>query len=217
MRKLFDNALSYFQQALNKNHRLIVAHIGMIQIYQYKGDRHGTKAALNSALSVNRLSLYARLYYMDSLQPRWGGSLRDMETFANSAQGYVSRNPHLKWLKGSVHYHKYFMCKHTGTGSNCSNRLAFLEQALKYGDNPTVVFARAKEYFFNNNYDKALEDLNWLIVKYPLFADALAIRAKIYEKRGNQQQSNRDIDLALDVDPKNKQVEKFFGTRRLYR
>ena len=217
MHKAFNKALSYFQQALNKKHNLVVAYIGMIQIYHYTGDRQKAKAALNNALSINPLSLYTRVYYMASLQPRWGGSFAEMEGFAHSAQRYASRNPHLKWLKGSVPYHKYFRCTYSGSGRNCSNKFSFLEQALEYGDNPVVIYARAKEHFSNDNYDKALKDLNWLIVKYPLFSDALAIRAKIYAKKGNHTQSNKDIDLALDVDPMNELVERYFGRKRLYR
>ena len=208
MDQYFERSINYFNKALSINSKLISAHVAMINIHGYMGNKDKMRSALRKAISVYKYSMHARATYIIFLDKRWGGSFKDIEQFAEASQKYAKYNPHIRWLKGYLPLYQALHKCQGSRGWKCKD-VDYLDKALKYGDNPAVLFTRAKALIELQDYNSALGDLNRLLVRYPLFADALALRSSIWKRKGQLTLAGKDRALALDVDPNNK-IVKFY-------
>ncbi len=150
-----------------------------------EGDEHRT---IQIALKLFPESFLMRAQYMWAIEPRWGGSYEQMETFAKQAESYYDLNPELTVLYGFIY-------------SDQGNRLMrdekyqpalkMYSRAMAYGDNFEFYQGRAKIFYYHlDDPDKALADVERSIAIRPLAHEGHLLRSKIYF-------SLDDIDSAL--------------------
>jgi hypothetical protein len=68
-----------------------------------------------------------------------------------------------------------------------------LEKALQLKDDPNVRFQRALAHYHLGNNDKALEDLSWLIGKFPKTAQTYPVRAIVHARLGKATEAKDDL------------------------
>jgi tetratricopeptide (TPR) repeat protein len=79
--------------------RLVPAYELLIRAGALTGDRGQSAAALRDALHQSPHSYYARAIALDFLQPKWGGSLEQMDHLVEEAQKHLHANPRLILLR----------------------------------------------------------------------------------------------------------------------
>ena len=97
MDRLLQLADGDFRKALVLNPQLTPAYAGMIEAGTYGSQGYGIKAAHEGlAVDPSNFSLYVRL--MQLSEPKWGGSIRQMQQVATQAQTHVPQDPLLLLL-----------------------------------------------------------------------------------------------------------------------
>jgi tetratricopeptide (TPR) repeat protein len=97
MGRLLQLADDDFSKALALDPTLTPAYAGMIEAGTYGSHRYGIRAADRGlAVDPSNFSLYVRL--MQLSEPKWGGSIRQMQQVATRAQAHVSQDPLLLLL-----------------------------------------------------------------------------------------------------------------------
>lgn len=88
-----------FRAALLANPRILAAHKGLILSAKLNGDTDLARSALKQALAIDPKNFYVRAAMIQTLEPRWGGSLEAMRQLADDAVPYQPDNPRIANLR----------------------------------------------------------------------------------------------------------------------
>lgn len=198
MRSYFHKSRKDLLAALKINPKLTAAYSYLMSIEMRQGDRRSIDALLERALKVDPASFVIRGLYMFTLQPKWGGSLKQMRDFANRSNRYLSRNPKLDILHGYSHYVIADKLRRNG---NRKKAKEFYDQALRYGDYWWFLYERGVNNYLLGDYNNALSDLNKAIALSPQNNQILRWRSKVYQRQNKLDLALTDINTALRLDP----------------
>jgi hypothetical protein len=76
---------------------LLLMDIGMT-----RGADSVTKGVLAAGLAQLPGSLALRMTHLNSIRPRWGGSIAEMQQVADNVDGVATINPRLRLLRGFI-------------------------------------------------------------------------------------------------------------------
>ena len=136
-----------------------------------------------------------RSRYVNGLQPRWGGSYRDMEAFAKRAP--VALNPRLKLLRGYVETDRASVAINA---KKLDDALDLANAACALGPHWDFLAERADVLMEKNDFEHALVDLDAAIELRPELPWLHAKRARAKEKRGEWEAAGRDLIDSLRID-----------------
>lgn len=105
--------------------RLIIAYMA------HSGNKAKIREILSEGLQHNPYSFDIRYRYLNSILPRWGGSLKEMEAFIEKIKPYTSHNRRLEALEGRVSAE--IGDSHLFDG-NPDRALRFYNKALGFGE-----------------------------------------------------------------------------------
>lgn len=181
--------------AIEINPKLIQAYAMMIYIPMAFGLRAQTKAIIEEALERNPYSLSARWSYLVSLEPRWGGSFREMEDFIRQARPYYMKNPELKVLNGRV------LAARGDHATTYGKALFYFNKALAHGKH--WYFYRRRGEILNHlqRYREAIASLDKALERRPVDPRALRLRGLSHWGAGNYDKSIADLTAAIGTDP----------------
>ncbi len=197
MRRWFDAAKAELLRALEINPRLEQAFSRLISIETALGDRESALHWLTVALELNPYSYFVRWAYLGSLEPRWGGSLSEIEAFANEALPYAEKRPRLILLQGYL----YAELGRQKFGESKEEALALHDKALSYGDSAWYLFLKADTLYMLSRYEEAIEVCSRILEISPIETMAREVRSKSYYYLGREDEALRDIEMALSIDP----------------
>ena len=138
-----------------------------------------------------------RAAFLETLLPRWGGSIEKMEAFAKSSAS-ASPNPRLALLSGFVPWYQSLVAPRSGDHASA---LALADRALSHGDYWEFHFQRACVWSAMPNYEEALRSLDRAIELRPGIARLLEDRAALAASFGRYEPAAHDLILALRLAP----------------
>lgn len=84
-------------------------------------------------------------------------------------------------------------------------------------NSPTLYYYRGLAYFWNENYERALEDFNRAVELVPDYAPAYRARARVFEVQRDFESAMSQYDQALAIDPEYSRAYFSRGTSHLHR
>ncbi|MBF0476501.1 MAG: tetratricopeptide repeat protein [Deltaproteobacteria bacterium] len=184
--------------ALSLRPRLLTAHIMLLHM-----SKAGSKEAEKNRLIEQTFSLYPTSFLMCeamllSKLPRWGGSYREMNDIAMRAYKQIETNNEFFMLFGMIFAEQAWAFR---MAKKYDKALALYTKAILYGEHYSFLQDRAKTYYFMNDYDKALEDVNRSISLRPAMARPYSLRAAIYSETDKIEKAKADFTLAKTLSP----------------
>ena len=95
MHELMAKGRADLEAALAADPKLITAYVELIRLGPATGDRELIEYAARAALAVDPTDVDVYLMWMRACQPRWGGSMWQMQEVAKKAAEHLDRNPRL--------------------------------------------------------------------------------------------------------------------------
>jgi tetratricopeptide (TPR) repeat protein len=181
----------------------------LLHVTMTRGDDDHAKGVLDAGLRQLPGSLLLRMRYMNTLRPRWGGSVEQMQQLADEADRVARINPRLRLLRG-------FLAYEAGeTLSGAKQHLAAaaeFSKAIAYGDCWQFRMARADAFYFADKYAAAVEDYTAALAMRPAMVNALARRGASYDYMAWEgpegpardaliERGRKDVWAAAELDP----------------
>lgn len=230
MDKLLAQADNDLRRAIALNPQVTPAHVALINAGGLGYGRAYTDAAIRSALAAapDDYSIYSMAMW--TRQPKWGGSLEQMDQLAAQAQAHARTNPLMKLLLSERPFYAVDNCDceqdvelaaypaaldqlasssylaKAGYAADGSRNLAvsgiYLSEALRFLPNRNDV--RSHRTYALVDFDEAawaIADLGRLLATSPRDTDALKARAYAYEMQGDYAHAEQDFRALLAIDP----------------
>ncbi|WP_148864688.1 DUF4124 domain-containing protein [Marinobacter fonticola] len=206
MRAFMDRAQADLTRALDLEADTLWAYCVRINIAKSGGNYKGALYTLEQATTRYPATYLARKYYIETLDPKWGGSPLSMVGFATSAQHYADINPRLHRLLSYAYYEAGRMAYINKEYAKASE---FLSIAIENGGRPRSYFMRGKIYAREDDHEKALADFNAAIKQDKEDGDYYYWRAKSFAAVKRYDESLIDIQRAYELKPEDKWINKF--------
>lgn len=152
------------QQAISLNPSYTPAYTNLIKVSMIS--RSGGVDAFQLVSTISRLrpgNMRPRQAFLQTLEPRWGGSHEAMFRFAESAARDARHNPML-WLLTGLVYLDLVRSRHPNVPEQ---DVKDLTEALKYGETNLLLEARANAYWHLKNYHAAIVDYSKCVENNP--------------------------------------------------
>lgn len=204
MNSYFDNAELDIDKAISLNRQSMIPYYLLIGIAQSHGDTGKANSTLRKAIKINPASYIVREHYMNTLLPRWGGSIAKMQSFAENSMQYYSKNPKLKLLQG------YIPMDTADIEYGRSNyRMAgqLYEQAAKFGENHHLLFKQGKNEYRQKLYANALKYFDKSIRLQPEDGDYYYWRSKAHSQLSQNNKAFADLKKAELFNPNDDRIK----------
>ncbi len=213
MENYFSLAVADLNVALAIAPKLLVAYRFLIGISTANGERAQIAPLYEKAMEITPYSFYIHTSVMNALLPRWGGSYKSMDKFADEAQKHADVNPILRLLKGFTPADK----------ANIEMQSRNYENAIK------LYLAVLKEYKFwkfeyelancfsaTNKFVDALAYIDKAIESSPqTVIDYISLRIMILISRSKFDEATPDLNFINEVLPGTSAVRNI--TSRYYK
>lgn len=136
------------------------------------GSQDEIRSLRDRALKSNPYSLSARWYYITTLLPRWGGSMREVEGEIAAARPYYQKNPALRVLEGRIAAENGDQALFAG---DYAKAVELYGEALKHGPNWFYYKQRGEAYTRMGQFDLSDQDLRLALQLRPNYPRALYI------------------------------------------
>lgn len=177
MRHYLDLSKAKVQQAqeIRQDHPLIYSNL--VSIANATGDRLSASSAVRAAIDWQPATYSARSAYLTHLQPKWGGSIKDMQAFINEAQVHQVANPRLTRLQG---YIAMDQAERQAMQRQDQEVIALYSQALGFGAHHHWYAMRGRAYSREGQFANAFRDFDQAIAAHPGKGDYYYRRAASY-------------------------------------
>jgi hypothetical protein len=198
MAKLHRNAAPDLIDALKLNPRAITVYTDLLWALTANGaPKILARKVLETAVARCPDCMQARVAYIISLEPRWGGSYARMEAFAaESARG--SANPRVRVL---VAYADLDRCSMAQISHDLPTAASSCQAAAEVGDYEPFLFARGEILFRIGHADDALVVLDRAIALRPQDRNLLRLHAKVLQHLREYRRYAADVALLREIDP----------------
>ncbi len=156
MQRRHDEAAKDLHAAIRKQPSLMPAYAWLIYMTKSSDMQYTAKEILHQAEEQDKRTYTVRSAYLDSLQPKWGGSFEDMNAYAKQLMPYLDLNPRLWDLQGDSYYFRAFELHRE---KNYEAAVQLYTEALKYGETQKRLKLRASAYSAMGRKDLADADL----------------------------------------------------------
>jgi tetratricopeptide (TPR) repeat protein len=178
MKSLHDESVKEAAAAIKLNPKSSIAYGLIIDAAKGDGDGKELNEAYSAGIKNVPLSLSIRVYVMDALDPKWGGSHEAMTMFAAEAQKFVGQNPRLVNLKAYVYFD--LAAEASGNGDQ-KKAIRLYNQAIDEGGDLSAAYLyRGNTYAYLRLFPDALEDLTRANILRPQNPNVLAALAYAY-------------------------------------
>jgi tetratricopeptide (TPR) repeat protein len=164
MEKLLTQAKSDLEQAIKLKPSFIPAYTELIEASKFSRKLNIDALQLLSEISKVRPDcLLPRESYLETLEPRWGGSHKEMTEFVDSIIENARHNPLIWMLNGDVYFEKY----QSRPRGQLIEGVEDLTEALKYAESNRYLEARGVAYWRAKNYPAAIADFSKCVANNP--------------------------------------------------
>jgi len=205
MREYFNMAFADLDHALKIKPNLVTANYALLSMSNTIGMEEYEKEFFHRCESICPECYLPRRFYMMALQPKWGGSIGEMEEFARQSQQYADRNPLLKTLQGFSYMSK---------GEAARRQKHFIKaiknynKSLSYGCNDTLLTERAEFLRLYDQYPYALQDVDTAIALQDQPSFVWRTKALIEFGMTNFEDALQTIKHAKELAPGDSEVNK---------
>lgn len=155
MRRYHEAAEQDLREAVRMNPRFTPGYQGLISRAMASGGRGEIRSLLEEAVAASPSTYYVRVAYMQSLGPKWGGSFKKMQTYADSIDAAAKLNPLVWTLKGDPAAQRG---EQAWRDEDWGQAYAWYSQALQYGNRQVFLTGRANAARGLQRYDEAYAD-----------------------------------------------------------
>jgi tetratricopeptide (TPR) repeat protein len=196
MRKAMHKSGVDLKRAIEICPKLVAGFREMIALAQAMGSDELAQASVAEALKVCPTCFQVRVMYMDSIEPKWGGSYEAMDRFAQASQAFD--NPQLRFLKGFVWMDQ---ADELRRAMRINEALAMIQRALDLGEYSTFLIARARIYRDRGRMKEALADLDKANSHRPASPNILGLRAIVLMQLHRYEEAEKDVRAVLEIAP----------------
>jgi len=198
MRRFLERAQSEAKAALRLDPESIEARSILIGIRKGIPGTPRTEKLCQRALELRPATFTARVSCIWHLIPRWGGSYRAMEQYAQSAQEYADQNPKLEALLGYADWDRGITASNN---EQYERAVELYSRALEARSFSMFYWDRARAYSRLSDYPSARKDLDRSLELWPQDPERLALRARIASILDDFEQAEVDYARAIAIDP----------------
>lgn len=210
MDRYLDKAQNYFLDAAKKNDRFSEAYVGLIEVAIHKYSRAMTSMIIEDALNRFPLSLNIRWRYLESQQPKWGGSLEEIDRFVEETRLFYDQNWRLSILDGYEDMTRADMA--LIREKDIMKAQKFITDAIKKGPTAGAYYLQAGRIFNrSHNYDKELEYYTEAEKYAPQISYINYVKAVAYWNKSDMKRTKVYLDEALKFDRYNPKYLAFRG------
>jgi tetratricopeptide (TPR) repeat protein len=189
-------AVADLRHAVALNPRLVVALGNLVEVLRLD-DAEAAQRALQQAVAACPTCLELRVQLIDSLEPRWGGSLERMAVFVQDAEQSIP-GPASKALEGFVEAEKAYELEED---ERLNDALVALNHAVTGSPEPSILFQRAQLLRKMHDSRGSLADLTQVLAARPEWVEALGMRSMVRADLGDWDGAARDLLEGIRVDP----------------
>lgn len=199
-------AAEHLGAAIERDPELSVAYAEMIRLLKAYEPWQGLEQVLNAGTAQTPRTFAARLSYLVGLQPKWGGSMREMQRFLEDLKDAFPGDEDLDVLQGFLHY---VIGDQLRMRNRDEDALDQYEQALAHGPHPMYHLGVAGALRRLGRDDAAIAEYDRALELYPYSVNGLSWRGWMYYREGDYQRARDDLDLAIRLDPLSPRALRF--------
>ena len=164
----------------------------MLENEEYK------KQTLKEALDIDPASYLVRASYFWSLKPEWGGKPQELMNFVNETRINAKKYPNLDLLLG---YSDYIFAESLAERKQHDEAAIHFDFAVDKGADHIILRERGINYYHLQEYEKALQNFNLSLERWPQDPKTLRWRAHTYQRMNKDELAMVDLDLAVLLVP----------------
>lgn len=191
-------ATKSLNKALRLRPGLAAARLQLISIAMNEGDPVAARRQMEAAVSSCPECLQIRAKYLQSLNPKWGGSIEAMRAFAANSTEHAERNPRLKALTGFV---DMIECDDFRGEKLFHAAWPACDRAIAAGVSFDALITRATLLLDEDRPDESAEAFTAALKLWPGHTSTLAARARAMHLAKRTPEAANDILAALRADP----------------
>jgi len=134
---------------------------------------------------------------MFRLQPKWGGSIDEIETYLETLEPMMEEVSALRPLRGYPHYVRGDEARRN---DHYQDAIAHFDKALRHGPEVDYLLGRADAWWQLGELDAAIADYS-AALEQSWGAETLRRRAQVYQKQERYKLALVDLDAAIELDP----------------
>jgi len=191
-------------ESLRREPRLIAAYHGLLGIARLKGDIELRLSSVNNALALDPADQWVYDDWIDTVEPKWGGSYEEMQQAADAAAEHASENPLLKRARSRpiCYAAQQRACQKCGHTPDNVEALELYRQAVATA--PGVCFLNGAGWIASQLGDAQTAARYYSqSIRFLHDNDSVSWRANELLKLGHADWAVEDMDKLLAADPKN--------------
>jgi tetratricopeptide (TPR) repeat protein len=197
MRDYHALAVEDFREVISRDPDQVHVYCYLIDITMGRGATDIAGEFFARALAANRYSLTARMFYLNALRPRWGGSEEAMLSVIDDSRALYGGNPALRILDGR-------MAAHAGEDLLIAGRydeaIERLTTAIKLGgDHWSFYQYRGEARAGLNQAPEAIADFTMTLRLRPGFPQAYQHRGGVRVQISEYQNALADLSKAVEL------------------
>ncbi|HHJ35070.1 MAG TPA: DUF4034 domain-containing protein [Gammaproteobacteria bacterium] len=196
LRKYYDMAVVDINDSMKINEDILQAYVVLVNITGTSGSDSEAEDVFKKGRGKFPESYYLAYFYVDKLQPKWGGSLRHMRRAAKSYEASYKYNPLLVALKG---LELVAMADSQYVDKNYHTAITLYNRALLYGLRRTVLDSVYYAYKEIQDYEAAVEIMTLCLDNFKSDANCFYKRAMAYAMVSDGDKAKLDIAKAVEI------------------
>ena len=200
MRAHFRKAKDELLFVVDKDPKQSIAYTYLISVLSVRSHIKLRDKYLAEGLQNNPFSVVIRDNYINFLQPKWGGSIEEIETFLKESKALEDKNPTLKRLQGFVEYTQGYSLFVSRKETAYKDAIPYFSKAIALYPNAEYLTSRANAYYYLGEYQKSLTDYEASLKDIPQNTRALKGKAEVYRNLKQYDKALKYIDEAISYD-----------------
>jgi tetratricopeptide (TPR) repeat protein len=197
MEAYFRLAVEDLQAVLEQRPGELFAYCYAMDVLMNFGVDETMQGLYRRALEEHPLAYIPRSFYLTSLEPRWGGSIQQIEQVVADARALYDRNPQLRVLEGRA---TLVLADEARAAGDFATALELYNRALEQGGpNWRYLHGRGGVYMRLGRFEEAIADMNEVLVLRPDYVYALEYRSWSRYQRGQNENAILDITRIIEL------------------
>ena len=199
MNRYLKKAQSSFADALKANKMFSEAYVGTIEAGTLNGSNMMVVMTMAEGLKHFPLSWDIRWRYLGKQEPKWGGSMKEIERFVAETRSFYPKNKRLISLDGYADFTRADMAMRRE--NNMLKALKFVQDAIKMGPHVAAYYLLEGEIYHRvGNFDEELKSYAEAEKYIPQISWVYYTRALAYWGKGDMKQAEQELSKALEFD-----------------
>jgi len=217
MSQNFNLAHKYYLEVVHQDPSMILAYEGMMSIAMAMGDDKLKSDVTKQALDVHPDSYVFNFKRLFAMQPKWGGSIEEINRAIDSIEPLFSKNMNLELLEGFETYAVVNEMTRMKSGKEtCALVLPVLDRAIELYPDEYLYIRRAEIYRCMLEYEESIANYDMALHMSSDNYDSYIGRGYTYFYMHEYKKSIDDLNLAILLDELNPKANRYRGMSHYY-